>query len=309
MPRYLRNTVVLAKTEVTYGTDPVPTGAANAVLARSLTIAPLESNNVDRNLIRGYMGNMGQIPVNQRVSCQMEIEAAGAGSAGTVPAYDALLQACGLSSTNSPGVHQLYAPITTAFKAATIYYHADGVLHKLLGCRGNPTLRFTTGEIPVYVFSFQAKYGGVTAIANATPTLTAWQKPEPVNDTNTTDISLHATSYPFRSFELDLGNQVTFQDLVGSETVEITDRKPVGRVVLDVTAAQQVAFQGSIAAVTTGALTHIHGSAAGKIIEVAAPVVQLLNPRYEDFNGQTLFGMDLSFIPSAGNDEVTIKVR
>lgn len=309
MARYMRNAVVLAKIEGTYGTDPLPVVGTDAVLPRMVTLNPLESNNVDRNLVRGYMGNMGQIPVGTRISCQIEIEAAGAGAAGTVPAYDELLRACGLSSTNSAGVHQLYQPITTAFESCYCIIYEDGVLHRLAGCRGSASLRFVTGEIPVIVFSLIGKYVAATAASPSALTLTAWRVPEPVNDTNTTNISLHSVSYPFRSFELDLANQVVFQELVGSESVEITDRKPSARVVLDVTAAQQVTLQASVAAITTGALEHIHGSAAGRIFEIDAPVVQLLNPRYEDYNGQMLLGLDLSLIPSAGNDEYTIRVR
>ena len=37
MPRFIRNTVILAKTEVTYGLDPTPSGAANALLVSNLS--------------------------------------------------------------------------------------------------------------------------------------------------------------------------------------------------------------------------------------------------------------------------------
>jgi hypothetical protein len=49
--------LLLAKEESSYNTDPTPTGAANAVLVRSLEISPFQSDVVERELVRGYMGN------------------------------------------------------------------------------------------------------------------------------------------------------------------------------------------------------------------------------------------------------------
>ena len=48
---------ILAKTESTYGTDPTPTGSANAILLRNLSVVPLDGEFVNRDLIRGYFGN------------------------------------------------------------------------------------------------------------------------------------------------------------------------------------------------------------------------------------------------------------
>jgi len=49
--------VLLAKIESSYGTDPTPTGSSNAILVRSLEVSPFQSDVVERELIRGYMGN------------------------------------------------------------------------------------------------------------------------------------------------------------------------------------------------------------------------------------------------------------
>ena len=57
MPLLTRKRLLLAKAEVTYGTDPTPTGAANAILVRNLEIVPLQSDIVQRELIRPYLGN------------------------------------------------------------------------------------------------------------------------------------------------------------------------------------------------------------------------------------------------------------
>jgi hypothetical protein len=53
-PRYVRNSAILAKTETTYGTDPTPTGGANAIL---VSIPVATSNTVVAN----HTYNEGQI--------------------------------------------------------------------------------------------------------------------------------------------------------------------------------------------------------------------------------------------------------
>lgn len=90
---------VLAKIEATYGVDPSPTGALNAMLVKNLNVSPLQAELVSRDLIRPYLGNSEQLLATRFVQIDFEIEAVGAGVAGKVPAYDPLLKACGLEVT------------------------------------------------------------------------------------------------------------------------------------------------------------------------------------------------------------------
>ena len=61
MPQLTRRRTILAKIETTYGTDPTPTGVANAILVRNLNITPQNSEIVSRDLIRPYLGNSEQL--------------------------------------------------------------------------------------------------------------------------------------------------------------------------------------------------------------------------------------------------------
>ena len=60
MSRYLRNTTLLAKVETAYGTDAVPTGAANSMLVSDVTITHTYAN-VGRDLIRSFMGGSEEL--------------------------------------------------------------------------------------------------------------------------------------------------------------------------------------------------------------------------------------------------------
>jgi hypothetical protein len=95
-----RNQALLAKIESVYGTDPTPTGGANAILCGSLVAQPLTSETVERNLVRAYMGSADTFITAQFGTVTFEVEMAGAGATGATPAYDPLLKACGFARTN-----------------------------------------------------------------------------------------------------------------------------------------------------------------------------------------------------------------
>lgn len=97
MPLLQRKRIILAKIETTYGTDSVPTGAANAILVRNLNVTPQDADFTDRDLVRPYLGRSEQLPAAIRASLDFEVEMAGSGTAGTVPGYGALLRACAFS--------------------------------------------------------------------------------------------------------------------------------------------------------------------------------------------------------------------
>jgi len=119
MPLLSRKRLILAKTETTYGTDPTPTGATNAILVRNLEITPLQADTVTRDLIRPYLGNSDQLLAQTRVEVTFEVELAGSGAAGTAPAYGAVLKACGLSETVVATTSVTYAPVSSSFSSVT----------------------------------------------------------------------------------------------------------------------------------------------------------------------------------------------
>jgi len=94
-----RKRVILAKPEGTYMTDAVPTGAANAILISNLQVTPQEANLVSRDLIRPFFGNFTQVPAAISAKVTFDVELAGAGTAGTAPAWGALMRGCAFSET------------------------------------------------------------------------------------------------------------------------------------------------------------------------------------------------------------------
>ncbi len=309
MPLLSRKRVILAKTEVTYGTDPTPTGAANAILVRNLSITPQNSEMVSRDLVRPYLGASEQLEAGVHVTCEFEVEMAGSGAAGTAPAYGPLLLACGMTATTSAGVSVTYAPVSASFGSVTLYYNVDGVLHKVTGARGNVQISLQVGQIPTFRFSFTGLYNAPTDTALPTPTYTSFQTPLATNSDNTTGFQLHSYSGALQSAEINFGNAVNYRMLVGAEDVLMTDRQVTGTVVLEApTIAAKDYFALSLSA-ALGNFQVTQGTAAGNRVQVTSSRTSLGPPQYQDSNGIHMLSVPMTFVPStAGNDEISIVV-
>jgi hypothetical protein len=313
MSRYLKNTLIVAAVQATLGTDALPTGAANAVLVSDMSLTPLDAQNIDRNLIRGFFGGSEQLVGPGSVKLSYTVELAGSGTAATAPAWGKLLQGCAVGEglLTTPARVE-YTPVSTGLKSLTQYYYDDGVLHKLLDCMGDVTLSAKVGERPVLKFDWVGLDGGVSAAAD-TGTFTPWKKPVAMTKANVVDIVLGAsyatgaltggTPYPSTGLELKFGNQVNYTAMLSSETVDITDRASTGSIELELTPAQEVALMAAVKANTTQSLAIKIGLAAGNTIIVFAPAAQLLNPKLVEKNGKRLIGFDVRFVPLNGNDE------
>lgn len=317
--RQIKRTVILLKQEATYGTDAVPTGAANALLVSGLSINPLSASNAKRDNIRPYFGGSEELPGPRYVTMDFSLEATGAGAVATAPAWGPALQSCGFAETLTATLRTDYTLITDLLKSCTIYWFDDGLLHKATGCYGNPTLKFAVGEIPKIAYTFTGLYSTPTVLNNPAATLTAWKQPQVVMSANSAGINLggtHATgvapvivggtTFPSQGIEISINNKVDFNALLGGETVDISDREVTAKVTFDMTAAEEAA---AYAAVETAALTSLgfqHGSVANQKILLWAPSVQRTNPGKQEINGKRLVSLDLRLVPVTGNDELRI---
>lgn len=312
-----RKRVILAKTETTYGTDSTPTGAANAILVRNLDVTPLDAEIVSRDLVRPYFGNYDQLVAATKVGVSFEIELQGSGTAGTAPAFGPLLRACGLSETISAGVKVDYKPVSSSFDSATIYVQiqqdvsGNSPLHKVTGCRGTVEFSLNAKAIPVAKFTFTGLYNAVVDAANVAATYTSFKTPLPVNQANTPTFSFFGYSAVASSFGLSLNNEIVYRNLIGQETVLLTDRKAGGTVVFDAPTITAKDFFAASLANTLGDMSIIHGTTAGSIVEFGATgTVDLVNPSYGEQDGIVQLSIPYVLVPtSAGNDEFTITVK
>ena len=314
MSRKIRSTAILAKIETTAGTLATP-ASTDAILISDASF-DLDYKNVDRNLIRPYFGHPGQLVGTRNVKIGFTCELFGSGTAGTAPAWGALLQACAFAETIAAGVSVEYTPVTSGLKTISILYHLDGITHTALGCMGNVTFGMKDGERPTMKFEFVGIDGGPAAASMPATSYTAWKVPAVVNSINSNKVKLGGTyaaaavtggtDYCSRGFEINMANDVKYLPLLGCTSVDIFDRKPTSSIALDLTAAQEVTMRSDINANTKTSLSLLHGLTAGNKVLMFAPNVARSNPKYEDYEGSVLVAMDLALEPLTGNDEIRI---
>lgn len=301
---------ILAKIESTYGTDPTPTGAADAMYVYDPKITPMELVVSERNPARPFFGPDVSAVGGTPVKVEFSFPLAGGGAAGTAPGYSVIKRACAMSATVNSGVDVTYAPVSSAFESVTLYANLDGVNHKVTGLRGSITEEFNHGEIPLAKFSGVGLYNAPTD--TALPTLTfgaTWPKPLIVNKVNTTPVTLHGTAVIMSKLSIQVANDVSWKDYVnGTEEVRITGRKVTGSITIQADSIATKDWFGIAKAGTTGAFTLTHGTTAGNKVKRDSATVMLLNPSYEEEDGVMMVKMDLGFFPtSAGNDEIVEK--
>lgn len=310
MALLMRKATLLAKTEMTYGVDSTPTGAANAILCRNVSITANAQELIERNVVRPFLGADEQVVATNHVEISFEIEAAGAGVAGTAPAYGPLLLACGMSATTQMGVSVTYAPVSSDFGSVTLVYNVDGVNHKITGARGTVSLSFDARGIPVMNFSFTGLYNPVTDTAIMGANYAAFTKPIAVNNENTTIATLFGNPLIMQSASIDVNNTITYRNLVNSEVVYLTDRSAQGSLTFEAPTVAGFDVWKAIKEATTGAMSLTHGLTAGNIIQVTCPTVQITSPQLSDSDGITMLQVSTRILPTTlGNDEFSIVVR
>lgn len=312
--RFIRKTLILAKVETQYGVEPTFAGS-DALLVSNVQLSYVAGNQ-PRDVIRPHFGASEEVAVGEHMTLSFETELAPSGTAGTAPAWGALLRGCGMAQTITALTNVVYNPVSASFESLAFSYVLDGVRYKVGGARGTVELAVNVGEIPRLRWSFTCLYGGVAAESPITPDYAAWKMPEAVSNANSADMTLGGAYaagavtggevYACRGFTLNLGNSVAFQEVLGAQRVLITDRQASGQITFDLSAADEVAFRSGVSAATVQSASLEHGTAAGKKALIWMPKMQLTNPTVVDVDGVAMTQFDMRVIPSAGNDDLLI---
>ena len=302
-----RRRLILAKIESSYGTDPTPAGT-NAILVRNLEIQPLVADTVNRELVRPYLGQADQLLSQTRVEVSFEVELAGSGTAGTAPAYGPVLRSCGISETVVADTSVTYAPESSGFESCTIYYHQDGIRHKVTGCRGTFEMSCEVGQIPVISFTMTGIYNAPTDETQPTPTYSNQASPVLFKEGNTTGFSAFGYSGCLMSYNFSLANDVIYRELVGcTKEILITNRAPNGTVVIEAPTITAKDFFTVATGSSTGSITFQHGQSAGNIVTMTTAQSDLGNLTYSDQDGIQMLNMPFIAVPTnAGDDELSL---
>lgn len=310
MSKKMRNVVLLAALQATAGVGAVPTGGANAMMAMNISAQPVSAEFAKRNNIKRFFGNMGSVPVAIHAEISFEVELAAAGEAGDVPAYGVLLRSSGFSETVTAGTSVVYAPVTDGLEFATLHYNLDGTLFKMTDAKGTVSFELNAKGIPVMKFKFLGLYSTPTdAVLPANVDYSGFKDPVAVNAANTPTASLHGHAGTVQSISADMACQLVYRNLIGKESIEITDRQPTGSFAMEMVSVATKNWYTTIENGTLGPLHVVHGKAAGQIVELAAPKVQVLDPSFSDSDGIAMLTCKLDIQPDQGNDDFILTIR
>lgn len=305
--------VVLAKKEVTYGTDAVPVAATNGILTRNYQGKPLDVDRIERNLDSGIYGAQASAPSNERRTFSYEVELAGSGAAGTAPAWMVLLEGCGMgAAVLAAGVdaQQTFAP-PGSVTSLTHYDFLQDQRRKAVGCVGTFELDFTAGAYPYAMLNWTGLVPAATPFDKSAPgavTLTSWKQPLEVNDTNT-DFTLDGFAAKLRSWKANAGVTVAPRNLVGSRYIRRGNHALKSTLVIE---APDIAAKDYIATLRTGSLVSFiltHGLVAGNIVEMTSTKTQIENISESREDDIVMYTLELSHTIDGGATDLLIKAK
>ena len=309
-----RKTVVLAKIEAEYGTDPTPAGT-DAVLVSNPDIK-VEGEMLVRDFVRESLSPVGHVIGKKKVTISFETELKGSGTAGTAPETGVLFQACGMDETVSASTSVTYAPeaVSTSVASCTLYVYLDGTRHIATGCRGTFSINLEAGNFGRVQWTFTGAYATPTD-QNLPTTTTDTTIPQIVQGAS---FEIDGYAPVVAALTFDIGNTIAANGDVNSADgygpFQITARDSMGSINPEsATIAVQEADMtanfwddweaGQGRALTIGPI----GSTAGNILNIDMPNVIAREMTYGDRNGVRTFEMPFTAAETgAHNDEITI---
>ena len=199
-----------------------------------------------------------------------------------------------------------YNNVSEDHEYGTLQMYLDKIMHKATGVRGTVKISGSAGELPMFDFNFKGLYSTPTDASPTSVVYTAWKDPSPVNAANTA-ISYAGENLIVSRFEIDIGNEVVYRNLVNAEDVQIVDRKCTGSLSWECNAMSAQNWFDHVNTGETGALYFRHGPEGGQYVEIHADAMALHDLKYEVIDGTYFFSATLAFVPNSGNDDIVIQ--
>lgn len=311
MAKSMKKMLLLAKKEVTPGTDSIPTGAANAILCRALMPEPITAEQVQRNLIRPWKGNSGSLTVGEHRKFTFEVEVAGSGTAGTAPAWGLLLEACGFAETVTPATDVVYDLVSEGEPTLTLYGYLDKSRFTVTNAKGTVSFEFNAKGIPVMKFEFLGMYVAATeeVAMPAAVDYTKFKQPLTVGKVNTPTFTFQGLAACTSAFSINLANALAWRELINCAAPHSPDRQPSGSVTMEMPSITTKNWAEVVRLNTVGACQLVHGTLPGNVVQIDMPAVQCKPFSLQDDQSIAMINMPFDINPVLGNDELKITVK
>lgn len=305
--KYWKQKVLTVKKEVTYGTDPTPTGALNAVLVSDLSLS-IDSDEVATPVDGATYQNDIIDFTNKTVTISGSINMYGSGTAGTAPDYAPLMVGCQMDETINAATDVTYKPVSGSTESVTFYIEIDGIRYIVNGSKGNASFSAKIKEFTVFSFEFQGLYLEPTdaVITGATYA----NRAATLGSNDMSELSVHGTLIDGIGFTLDSGNTNNAKESTETYAVVNEDRKSTASIECWADTIANFNPFAINAAKTKGVVYWRHGVTAGDIIEFNLPKAMLKIPQPTEIDGISGYNIDLVPYPdTAGDDEFAIVIK
>lgn len=312
MPNYpmlKQRALLLAKTETTYGVDPTPTAAANAILTINTKVKETHQA-IARDVEMISLSQRQSVLGEEYVDVSFQTEVIGSGSLGVAPRLGALLKACAMAEVVSAGSSVIYNPTTSPQTSVTLWFYVDGRKYVVNGCVGTVKLTAPAGKQGMFDFSFKGLYTAPIDSALVTPTYeTTIDTPALVKSSS---FLVNSVALVVQQMELDLANTIAMRPSISASKgvvgFYVTDRKPV--VTIDPEAVPIANYDWRTDVLTNPrAITMQIGQTTGNICAVSVPKFNALDFSYADREKilvETIKGEAIT-ASATGDDEFSLK--
>lgn len=305
----VRKTVILAKAETTYDSDPTPSPTVDAILAMGVEVKE-NWGAVQRDAQWKFLGQLPSLLGEQFAEVSFKVPVVGSGTAGTAPRIGALLKACGHSETIISNTSVTYKPTSSNHGSVTLYIYKDGRLHIIRGARGTVKQINEAGKTLMQEYNLSGRYTAPTVAAlPATVTYETTVKVPPVCKSSVFTYN-SKTTLVVGTVELDAGVKVSKrQSLSDANAIagfEITDREP--KFTMDPEAQFETSydFRGDLLT-TQRQISVVATRAAGNIVTLTIPAANITKISYGDREGIQVEKIEGECTCSAtGDDDYTI---
>lgn len=203
-----------------------------------------------------------------------------------------------------------YRPASSSIPSATVGLFVDGMLHQIVGARGNVRVAAKLGEPVMLEFEFTGIYSAVTDTALLTSV--PYESTVPIAFLNT-EGSIGSLAAIYSTLSIDMRNELVDRESArspqGALSVLITGRSPTASMDPEMELVADHDFYGFLIAGTMGRLYSELSGPAGEKITIGAPRIQYSTVGRGERTGIAIAALEVDLIAASetgGDDEFQI---
>ncbi len=193
--------------------------AADAMVAESVTLRPLEGNKQRIHQVRGFKGAARGSRSETYVGIEIVMALAGSGVVDQVPAHNLLYLGSSHNATITATTSVLYALVDANEDSLYAGFFALDTFHPLRGLRGGLSLQLGTDGIGRVVFNGIALYDPPTKTAPPTPDFSAFQLPQDINASTVTEMLFFGQQVGMSALEITGRDTAQYLNVANQEEV------------------------------------------------------------------------------------------